>query len=297
MESALLILWGYFLFFVLMGFFVHKESFREFFFKKTWTQKLFTFFKFCISFTCGSLLSSIFLFYWYSGSAYFSFPIFLLFIALAYMNERKKIWIESISIYVGVFFVVLMFLSSISIPVIFQKMDSKWFLVSGMIAAIFSVLFFQKLFSSFTVEGLKKKQKLLYLCLFLFACNVLLFFTNVIPPIPLSLQNVKIEYTKQDKSIFFDFQKNAQMKMITPVFAPKNVSLKIVHDWEWFDVKKISFKEKGEYTYKMIGGKKTGYTGYSQKTIDQSGLWRVKVKLEDGRVIGVVWFFVRNKEK
>jgi len=122
-------------------------------------------------------------------------------------------------------------------------------------------------------------------------------FTNLIPPIPLSLKDAGVyhslyrnsdgNYTAtEEPQTFWDFFKSYKLfhevagqpvYVFTSIFAPTNLNVQVIHDWQHYDETSRKWQSIEKMSLSIIGGRDGGFRTYSIMTVSQSGLWRVDV--------------------
>ncbi|MBI2120589.1 MAG: DUF2914 domain-containing protein [Parcubacteria group bacterium] len=140
----------------------------------------------------------------------------------------------------------------------------------------------------------------------------LLYFTNSIPPIPLSLKDAGPYHSLQksktgdyiltgEQAHWYDFFKPHQevhwtygdpIYFYSAVFAPTKLSTGIAHNWQYYDSEEGKWVETGTFHFGISGGRELGYRGYSIKANIRPGLWRVDVVTDRGQVIGRTKFVI-----
>jgi len=150
----------------------------------------------------------------------------------------------------------------------------------------------------------------------IFAFMNVLYFSNLIPPIPLSIREAGVYYDVQrsngtyiligEKESFLDqiipgktihVKKNHPLYVFSSIFAPSNLDTTIVHKWQYFDETKSEWLDKDMLSYRMFGSTDSGYRGYTFKTNVLAGKWRVDIETERGQVLGRLKFVVENVDK
>ena len=132
-----------------------------------------------------------------------------------------------------------------------------------------------------------------------------LYFSNIIPPIPLSLTELEIVHsvTRQQTGSYRvveemqPFWRNlpfvkpvihpseGTLSCFARVYAPTRLSTDIFHRWEYKDVNG-NWQERLYLDYKIAGTNKGGYRGYTTVTAFIEGEWRCKVETRRGQVLG-----------
>jgi len=215
----------------------------------------------------------------------------------------------------AVFFFVLFSLGTLAFPFLFSSIESIFFVLGGVSAVLVLVLFVY--FVSLYAEKIKELQKqMAVVFLGIFAFMNVLYFSNLIPPIPLSIREAGVYYDVQrsngtyiligEKESFLDqiipgktihVKKNHPLYVFSSIFAPSNLDTTIVHKWQYFDETKSEWLDKDMLSYRMFGSTDSGYRGYTFKTNVLAGKWRVDIETERGQVLGRLKFVVENVDK
>ena len=137
-----------------------------------------------------------------------------------------------------------------------------------------------------------------------------LYFTNLIPPIPLSLKDADVYHLvekNQDGNYLvtyenYDWRKYFQMYptfkeasgspvyIYSAIFSPKNLNINIVHEWQHYDIVSHKWKIESTINLSVIGGRDGGFRTYSMRSGLASGKWKVYIKTLQGQTIGSVRF-------
>jgi hypothetical protein len=267
---------------------------------------------FVIQIAFGALFSGFTVIYMRSGSFVASFPFLALVVFLFVGNEFFKKHYLRLTFQVSILFTALFFLMIFYIPILRGEMGAGTFLLSGAVSlALISV--FVSLFSILLPkESLGNKTALVKSIGGIFIVVNILYFTNSIPPIPLSLKDAGPYHTFEktaagdyilggEHTDWFDFLKphkeihvlfGEPVYFYSAVFAPTKLSTGIAHDWQYYDVNADKWVSSGIFRFGITGGRDTGYRGYSLKTNVRPGLWRVDVVTDRGQVIGRTKFMV-----
>jgi hypothetical protein len=140
------------------------------------------------------------------------------------------------------------------------------------------------------------------------------YFTNVIPPIPLTLSEKGVYQKLARTSKGYELTGEARpplwrellmvpvvhhvsgtsLYVYSAVFAPGSFSTNIVHRWERYDEVKQTWVRQSMVAFPLSGGREGGYRGYSEITTARNGLWRVSIETQEGQVIGRVKFTVEE---
>lgn len=267
-----------------------------------------------VQFAFGALLSASFIFYWFSGTISVSWPFILVIAFLMVSNDVFRHYYSEPMVQISVYYFTAFSLATIILPVLFNSIEIWLFVFAGVLSLIFIFLYIA-LLSRF-LEQIRRQRWLLYLPVIIIcaAMNVL-YFSNLIPPIPLSLREAGVyhnvqrsgaDYIVQEEieSFFADLlpgqtvhlASGERVYVYTSIFAPADLSTKIHHDWQRYDESKGAWVSTDQISFSISGGRKEGYRGYSFKSNAMPGDWRVDVKTDRGQVIGRVGFSVEKVE-
>lgn len=265
----------------------------------------------------GGLLSGMLIFYGRSGDWLVSAPFLLLIIAVILGNEfvtkRSNRLIYHLSLYfIGIYSYIVLVL-----PVLFGKMGDLMFFLSGVVALIVVTIVIQLLYRIVPhFMELNTRAVILTVGFIYIGFNVL-YFTNIIPPIPLSLTQLEVVH---DVSRF----ENGSYRIVTEtkpwwqsllphttvihpslsaiscyasVYAPTRLTTDIYHTWEYKN-------EGGEWvqhfrtSYPVVSsGTVRGYRGYTTISSFNDGTWRCTVETERGQVLGRETFIIDRTQK
>lgn len=137
----------------------------------------------------------------------------------------------------------------------------------------------------------------------------ILYFTNFIPPIPLSIKdagvyhsikrnvdgNYDVTVEPQDWrkyiTLYPDYHKTPgePVYVYSAVFSPAQFNMTITHQWQYLD-SSGKWVTASEIPLKVVGGRDGGFRTYSEKFNPAPGKWRVNVLTDRGQVIGRVRF-------
>jgi hypothetical protein len=263
-----------------------------------------------LQFFFGGILSTYLVFYFRSGSIAVSWPFILLLGLAFYANESFKRHYIRLSFQVSLFYLSLFSFAIFLVPVLMHKIGVGIFLLSGLISLVCMWIFLIILFF-FTKGNIRKQRKIILLSIgSIFVLVNIFYFTNLIPPIPLSLKDsgvyhsvVKnsdgsygVTYEKQPWYDFFNPYDTIHVVQGDPVyiysaiFSPSELDVNIVHDWQYYDAQTERWIDEGKVPLSLVGGRGNGFRTYSFRTDLTVGKWRVNVDTTNGQVIGVVRF-------
>jgi len=281
-------------------------------FKGLLVKKAAPFLPLLIQFAFGGLFSGYFIFYSRSASLASSWFFILLLLGLLVGNEFFRKHYRGLVFQVSIFYFALFSFAIFFVPVIAGKMGVWIFLLSGLISlVVIATLLF--VFAYIAPESFQKKGKLLKLSISsIFVLINVLYFTNIIPPIPLSLKDagvyhfvgrtesgnyivrseVKKWYEFDIGSKKFHHARGGSAYVYSAVFAPTDLNTNILHRWQYYDDKKQKWIITNEIAFPIFGGRGGGYRGYSFKEKVTEGRWRVDVVTNRGQLLGRISFEV-----
>jgi glycosyltransferase involved in cell wall biosynthesis len=264
-----------------------------------------------IQFAFGGLFSAFFIFYNKSADFSSSWPFLLVLLSLLVGNEFFKEYYKRMVFQVSIYFVAIFSFFIFFIPIILDHISQWTFLLSGGVSLLFIYLFSETLFRTVPKRYVESRINLRNSVLAIFFAINLLYFTNLIPPIPLALTDIGVYYSVQregedyrvvgpervwyqslplvsSKSI--EWREGAPLYVFSSIFAPTNLNTRVVHDWQYFDENSSEWVSATRIDYGIRGGRDGGYRGFSTKQSLFPGKWRVDVETERGQVIGRVRF-------
>ena len=264
-----------------------------------------------MQFSFGGLLSAFLILYFRSASLAVSWP-FLLMLALAFIaNERLKRHYQRLTYQVSFFFSALLLFSIFFVPVVVGYIGPAIFVFSGLVSLLVLRVFLAVLRGVIGEKFVLALNSIRGIVLVIFVAINVLYFTNIIPPIPLSLREGGV-YHLVDKEITGQYvlrtEKNNWLEKLSPrtsvnilpdqplfvytaIFSPAKFSTKIVHEWQYFEEGKGEWVSVSRILLPITGGRNNGYRTYSISSV-VPGSWRVNVMTERGQVLGRIWFKV-----
>ncbi len=263
-----------------------------------------------IQFAFGGLFSGYFIFFSRSASFTASWFFILLLLSLLVGNEFFRKHYKGLVFQVSIFYFALFSFTIFYIPVIVGKMGALVFLLSGFVSlVIIGALLYG--FARMIPRRDKEKRKILALSISsIFLAINFLYFTNVIPPIPLSLKDSGVYHfvgqgveggyvVRSEAKKWYEleiggkkihYELGMPVYVYSSVFAPTDLNTNILHKWQYYDVSKKEWIISSKIRFPIIGGRDGGYRGYSFKESVFPGKWRVDVTTERGQVLGRIPF-------
>ena len=270
-----------------------------------------------IQFAFGGLFATYFVFYVQSASFSDSWFFILILLFLLIGNEVWKKYYERLSFQISFFFLSLYLFLTFLLPVIFHRLGADLFVLAGILSLIIT-FFFTLLLRKFSQEKFKVSHNILKISLgSIFILMNVLYFTDIIPPIPLSLNQVGVYHSivkdgkgnylvELESSVWQDYFKRypvfhkrpgETVYVFSAIFSPVKFATEIVHQWQYYDEVKKEWIDSSKISLPITGGRAEGYRTYSLKYDITQGYWRVKVLTSSGQTLGKINFKIEEVEK
>lgn len=260
-------------------------------------------------FLIGGLLSIYTLFFFKSASLASSIVFLFMMLFLLVINELDFFKKFGKKIRTLLFFICLSCFSFLTTPLIFGRVRTMIFILSLVIAFFLMlqcILFWSKKTKTPIYEHLK-------LSISLISVFLLLYFTKVIPPIPLAIEKIGI-YHKVEKDFpkyYLHHQKpwwkfwhtgdqsfkagpDDKVYVFTRIFSPGGFKDKVYLHWQ--TLLAGEWKTSDRIPLEITGGRDKGFRGYAFKSNYNPGDWRVLVETQGGREIGRITFTIEQIE-
>ncbi len=268
---------------------------------------------FLMQFCLGGLFSASFLFYSKSGAVIASWPFLLVIFAYVIGNELFRKHYVLLSFQISVFFTALFSYLIFFLPIILGQMGDSIFLLSGIASLMITGIFIYVL-SWFAPQRTRESASIMvFSIIVLFGGINLLYFTNLIPPIPLALKEAGIyrslarlpdgTYLVQgEEQDWFGVISSdptihiipgEPLYLLSSVFAPTNLKTDIVHTWQYYDDTDNAWTVADTVKLGITGGRDGGFRTYSSRENIFPGQWRVDVATPRGQLIGRLAFEVK----
>jgi hypothetical protein len=271
-----------------------------------------------MQYSFGGLFSGMMILYGRSGDILASWPFLIMFALGMVANEvlkrrEEKLLFNLVSYYIGLFSYMV-----IGVPVLTGYMG-PWVFVGCGVAALIYMYGLVRILSWVIPRYLMLQMRyIVFSLLSAFAFLNLLYFTNVIPPIPLSLKEISIvqgvvrfsnpssyELTYEvtpwwrfDRQLFpvIHPTDTHSIACFTNVYAPVLIKTDIVHVWEYKDTDG-RWHEQFRLAYPISGEARGGYRGYTETSASRDGMWRCSVETTRGQIIGRQQFRVDSSRQ
>lgn len=266
---------------------------------------------YAIQFFLGGLSSAYVIFFFQSVSLSKTIVFFLILVLLLFSNELLKHRISNKYLQFSAYFFVNFTFFIFFLPILSGVMSTFVFIIAGLLSMILTgyviILIYRKSPSTQQEVHIGKLSAIIigiYLTI-----NVLYYF-NLIPPVPLSLQNGMVAYQveKQDDTFYVTFEQPGLFSfgksydqtfsytemdtvfVYTSIFAPTDLEKAVLHDWQWYEPGKDQWNSTDKISYEVTGGRRGGFRGYTYKENVWPGFWKVDVTTDEGLVLGVIKF-------
>jgi len=265
-----------------------------------------------IQFFFGGLISVFLVFYFRSADLSISWPFILILALVFWANESLKRRFVRLNFQISLFFLSVFLCAIYIVPVFIHQIGAWVFILSGIISLAITIPFLRILSWASGAEFQKNKNKITFWISAIFAVMNIFYFTNIIPPIPLSLKDSGIFYslTKDSNGNYTASYEDSDWKgyltfspgiylasgdtvyAYSAVFSPTSLNTTIVHLWQYYDEYAKSWVDETRVELPVIGGRDKGFRTYSAISGLTSGNWRVNVETLRGQVIGRLRFTV-----
>ncbi len=257
-----------------------------------------------MQYSFGGLLSGMLIFYGRSGDWITSAPFLLLILSVIFGNEFVNKRSDRLVYHLSLFFIGIFSYTVLILPVIFGVMGDLMFILSGLVALIFVTIVVQLLYRIVPNFMRVNTQRIILVIGAIYTTLHILYFTSVIPPIPLSLTELQMVHsvTKSgnDYRLVTETQPwwrelpftKAELHPAAPslscfarVYAPAKLHTEIYHRWQYID-QNGNWAERARIKYPIAGTNAGGYRGYTTIENVGDGTWRCSVETGRGQVLG-----------
>lgn len=268
-----------------------------------------------LAFSFGALFSGFIIFYTRSGSLSASWPFLLILLALMLGTEVKKEYYQERIFQISFFFLAIFCYLIFFLPVVFANVGVRMFLLSGIASLVcigLFLLFLKKIDPQKHKEHIVKIRTRIITVFLIF--NIL-YFTNIIPPVPLSLKfkgayhsivvlsENNYQGTYEPTSPLNFLRKRSRtihripgegVFVFASVFAPTRLQTSIYHSWQYYDKENVRWVKSDRIQIPISGGREDGFRGFSMKENLWEGKWRVVIENERGQRLGQIRFKIKE---
>jgi hypothetical protein len=264
----------------------------------------------------GSMMSAFLIFYFRSATLAQSWPFLLLLAFIFVSSEIFRNHYSRLVFQISVWFFSVFAFTIFFLPVLMHQIGADVFILSGAISLLI-LLAFLFVLNLFTHEKFRQsKFALVGSVAGIFILINILYFTHIIPPIPLLLKDLGIYHNvertlngtyrvlaENDSSRFERFfglresihvTSSRQLYAYSAIFSPTKLNTDVIHEWQHYNLEKENWETRATIQLSIIGGRDGGFRTFSLKNNVIPGLWRVNVRLANGQAIGMIKFEVEN---
>ncbi|MDO8564428.1 MAG: DUF2914 domain-containing protein [bacterium] len=273
--------------------------------------------RFLLPFAFGGLFSSFLIFYSQSGPIIASAPFFVILALLFFGNEFFRKHYERFVFQLSIFFVSLFFYVALIVPVLLRRVGDLIFIMSGLLTLLIFRLAFLFLRRIAPEETAQSRRVIIPVVVMIYIAVNFLYFNNMIPPIPLSLEHIGVYHKVErisggrydtefeppawyalgrETSSRFHRVAGEQVFVMSSVYAPAKLTTDIIHEWSYYDEEAEAWVTTNLIRFPISGGREEGFRGFSFKESIAPGKWRVDVETPRGQVIGRISFEVIPSE-
>lgn len=264
-----------------------------------------------LQFFFGGLLSTYLVFYFRSSDIFVEWPFILILVVAFWANESFKRAYVRLSFQIILYYLSIFAFAIFFIPVLVHEIGPAVFLLSG-IASLAAMTGFMAIVSHFSRGKIAKKREIIVLWVgIVFALVNILYFNNLIPPIPFSLKdsgvyhaitkNADGNYTvlSEDTSwwtkfftLYPDFHASESdpIYVYSAIFSPALFETDVIDDWQYYDDIEHAWVDKYQVSLAVTGGRDGGFRTWSVQQGIMAGRWRVNIKTQTGQIIGTIRF-------
>lgn len=279
--------------------------------KKHYAETIYPWLPIIMQFAFGGLFSAYVVFYSRSASWASSWVFVVLLGFLLVGNEFFQRRYRRVTFHITILFVALFSFLIFSVPIVLKTFGFLTFVLSGVLSLIVitgvSKIVLSMLKSSDMVHTLKRS--ILFSIGSVYIVFHIFYLTNIIPPVPFSLQDIGVYYNvtrldddtytavQEDKhwlTALFERRETIHLSTGTPlyvfsaVFAPTQFTTTVYHRWSYFADSGSSARwvTTDIIPFSITGGRDGGYRGYTTKRTVPPGVWRVDVVTEHNKILG-----------
>ena len=265
-----------------------------------------------LQFCFGGLASNLLVLYGHSGTLAGS-AVFIGILALVvFGNEYFRSRYSLLRFNVGVYYFLMLSYALVAVPVyITHSVGVGTMLLSGVISLLFFGVFLYLLFFAvFRGTDTEKLKEVSLIIAGIFLAFNVLYFLNVIPPVPLAMRELGVYHSVlrhsdgtylaiYEPARWYQFWRNTSPVYtlntsvafcFSSVFAPADLRAPIYHTWEHKNQRTGEWETRSRISFPISGGRDEGYRGFTVKTALSAGEWRCNVETASGALIGRIGF-------
>jgi hypothetical protein len=274
-------------------------------------RRIYLWLPFVGQFAFGGMFSGFLIFYSQAGSLVASWPFLLIIVCLILANEFMRTYQERLTYQLLLFFFCLFSFAIYAVPIVLGRMGDMVFELSGLVALVAFGLMLGFLFLIDRGRTRRALGSVLIGTAAIYGLVTVLYFANVLPPIPLSLKDIGVyhavervggDYVARAEDtpwyarltgVRISTTHGSSVVAYSSVFAPTKLTVNIVHHWQYYEPRDGTWVTISTIPFAIAGGRDGGYRGYSTLEPPVPGEWRVRVETVRGQLIGQEEFSVR----
>lgn len=262
-----------------------------------------------LQFSFGALFGSSFVFYLRATTFSVTWPFLAMLFFAALANEFFQERYEKLTLQLAFFYFSLFSFSIFILPIMVGKIGPWIFVLSGILSLLIVWLFVRLLIRVAKERFLESRTKIRLVIIGMFAAINVLYFTNLIPPIPLSMKDAGVYHyvdvnaqghyllTGEARGVekYFTFyptvywQAGEALSAYSAVYAPGRITTDIVHEWQYQSANG-EWQTSARIPLEVHGGRSDGFRTFSTKYNFTPGKWRVNIETVQGQIIGRINF-------
>lgn len=270
-----------------------------------------------VIFSFGALFSGFIIFYGRSGSFLSSWPFLFLLVGLMLGTEIKRAYYENVVFQISFYYLAIFSYLIFFLPVLFAKLGVFMFVISGIVSLIV-IFFYLQILKKINIQVFKEYlPKIRMRIVAIFLLFNILYFTNIIPPVPLSLKFKAIYHSIEktgennyrgtyEEAVWYNVfetrsrtihkEETAPVYVFASVFAPTRLETSIYHSWHYYDKENVRWVKTDRIQIPITGGRDEGFRGYSKKQNLWPGKWKVVIETQRGQRLGQIRFTISDKD-
>ena len=273
-----------------------------------------------LQFFFGGLLSTFLVFYFRSAVLSVAWPFLLILVIAFIANESLKRHYARLGFQIAFLYFCIFLFAIYLVPIMVHQIGPGVFFVSGLVS-LAAISLFVLLLSRATHESFTRGRVWVFGAIIgVFAVMNVLYITNLIPPLPLSLQDVGVYHSvtrTSDGNYSVTYEGGGWLAHVLPylnlyptyhvtnggvayaysaIFSPTALNITVVHEWQKYDSVTKKWITYSRVPLYLFGGRDGGYRTYSIKSGLTAGRWRVNVETLSGALIGRLTFVVSTDE-
>lgn len=260
---------------------------------------------FVLQMSLGALLSASFIFYWFSGALSVSWPILIIVAALMVSNETFRHAFQDLRVQWSVYTFVLISMGTLILPFLTGRLGWGMYALANAFAFVTVIAALVVLYR-FVGRVRQHIASMAAGVILVIVVMGVLYTSNVIPPIPLSLREAGVYHQVRRQGGTYavlaerrlmpgqrvHVTSGERLYAFSAVFAPTDLNTRIVHEWQNYDEREHEWVTQSRSSFAVTGGRQNGYRGYSYTNRATPGRWRVNIQTEEGSTLGRMRFRV-----